>query len=74
MYLWHLPVFILLIPLVPSLAVRVPLTAILTLLMAYLSFRFVEAPIRRWASRRLDPAVVRPVPEPVLELEFAGRA
>ncbi|WP_248759133.1 acyltransferase [Pseudarthrobacter sp. SSS035] len=73
MYLWHLPIFILLIPLVPSLAVRVPLTAILTVLMAYLSFRFVETPIRRWASRRLDPAVVRPAPEPVRELELAGR-
>ncbi|MCO4264409.1 acyltransferase [Pseudarthrobacter sp. MDT3-26] len=72
-YLWHLPVFILLIPLVPSLAVSVPLTAILTVLMAYLSFRFVETPIRRWASRRLDPAVVRPAPEPVRELELAAR-
>ncbi|WP_255482131.1 acyltransferase [Pseudarthrobacter sp. NBSH8] len=70
MYLWHLPVFILLIPLVPSLAVRVPLTAALTVLAAYGSFRFVEAPIRRWASRRLDPAVVRPVPE----RELAGAA
>ncbi|WP_255482132.1 acyltransferase [Pseudarthrobacter sp. NBSH8] len=66
-YLWHLPVFILLIPLVPSLAVRVPLTAALTVLMAYGSFRFVETPIRRWASRKLEPAVVRPVPEPVQE-------
>ncbi|MCP9001250.1 acyltransferase [Pseudarthrobacter sp. RMG13] len=77
MYLWHLPVFILLIPLVPSLAVRVPLTAALTVLMAYLSFRFVETPIRRWASRRLEPAVVPPVLEPVhepaRELELAGR-
>ncbi|MET3709049.1 peptidoglycan/LPS O-acetylase OafA/YrhL [Arthrobacter sp. UYEF6] len=72
-YLWHLPVFILLIPLVPSLAVRVPLTAALTVLMAYGSFRFVERPIRCWASRRLEPAVVRPVPEPARELELAGR-
>ena len=71
-YLWHLPVFILLIPLVPSLAVRVPLTAALTLLMAYGSFRFVETPIRRWASKRLEPDVVRPVPEPVRELAAAG--
>ncbi len=74
LYLWHLPVFILLIPLVPSLAVRVPLTAAVTVLMAYLSFRFVETPIRRWASRRLEPAVVRPAPEPARELELAGRA
>lgn len=77
MYLWHLPVFILLIPLVPSLAVRIPLTAALTVLMAYGSFRFVERPIRRWASRRLEPAVVRPAPEPAPEpageLELAGR-
>jgi peptidoglycan/LPS O-acetylase OafA/YrhL len=77
MYLWHLPVFILLIPLVPSLAVRVPLTAALTVLMAYLSFRFVETPIRRWASRKMEPAVVRPAPgpaqEPVRELDLAGR-
>ncbi|HAP89799.1 MAG TPA: acyltransferase, partial [Arthrobacter bacterium] len=70
-YLWHLPVFILLIPLVPSLAVRVPLTAALTLLMAYGSFRFVETPIRRWASKRLEPDVVRPVPEPAPERELA---
>jgi peptidoglycan/LPS O-acetylase OafA/YrhL len=62
-YLWHLPVFILLIPMVPSLAVRVPLTAALTVLMAYGSFRFVETPIRRWASRRLEPAV-RPIRSP----------
>ena len=70
-YLWHLPVFILLIPLVPSLAVRVLLTAALTLLMAYGSFRFVETPIRRWASKRLEPDVVRPVPEPAPERELA---
>ncbi|RAX47242.1 acyltransferase [Arthrobacter sp. AQ5-06] len=62
-YLWHLPVFILLIPLIPSLAVRVPLTAALTVLMAYGSFRFVEKPIRRWASKRLESDVVRPAPE-----------
>ncbi|BAS10580.1 O-acetyltransferase OatA [Arthrobacter sp. Hiyo4] len=78
MYLWHMPVYLLLIPLVPSLAVRVPLTAALTVLMAYGSFRFVETPIRRWASRRLEPALVRPspepVPEPARELELAGRA
>lgn len=72
-YLWHLPVFILLIPLVPSPAVRVPLTAALTVLMAYGSFRFVERPIRRWASRKLEPAVVRPVPEPARGPELAGR-
>ncbi|WP_426939873.1 hypothetical protein [Pseudarthrobacter sp. S6] len=40
--------------------------------MAYLSFRFVERPIRRWASKRLEPDVVRSAPEPVRELEPAG--
>jgi peptidoglycan/LPS O-acetylase OafA/YrhL len=73
-YLWHLPVYLLLIPLVPSLWVRVPLTAALTVVMAYGSFRFVERPIRRWASRRLEPDVVRPVTEPARELEPAGSA
>jgi peptidoglycan/LPS O-acetylase OafA/YrhL len=72
-YLWHLPVFLLLIPLVPSLWVRVPLTAALTVLLAYLSFRFVETHLRRWASRRLEPAVVRPVLEHARELEPVGR-
>ncbi|MET3143810.1 UNVERIFIED_ORG: peptidoglycan/LPS O-acetylase OafA/YrhL [Arthrobacter sp. UYEF2] len=71
-YLWHLPVYLLLIPLVPSLWLRVPAAAALTVLMAYLSFRFVERPIRRWASKRLEPDVVRSVPEPARELEPAG--
>jgi peptidoglycan/LPS O-acetylase OafA/YrhL len=59
-YLWHLPVFILLNPLVPPLPVRVALTAALAVLIAYGSFRFVQRPAHRWASRRLEPAVVRP--------------
>ncbi|WP_320536343.1 acyltransferase [Pseudarthrobacter sp. IC2-21] len=71
-YLWHLPIYLLLIPLVPSLCLRVPLAAALTVLMAYLSFRFVERPIRRWASKRLEPAVVRSAPERTRELEPAG--
>ncbi|MET3351273.1 UNVERIFIED_ORG: peptidoglycan/LPS O-acetylase OafA/YrhL [Arthrobacter sp. UYEF1] len=71
-YLWHLPVYLLLIPLVPSLWLRVPAAAALTVLMAYLSFRFVERPIRRWASKRLEPDVVRSAPEPARELEPAG--
>lgn len=54
-YLWHLPVYLLLMPLIPSLWLRVPLAAALTVLMAYLSFRIVERPIRRWASGKLDP-------------------
>jgi peptidoglycan/LPS O-acetylase OafA/YrhL len=72
-YLWHLPIYLLLIPLVPSLWVRVPLSAALTVLMAYLSFRFVERPVRRWASGRLEPDVVRPGPEGARKLEPAGR-
>ncbi|MET3164381.1 UNVERIFIED_ORG: peptidoglycan/LPS O-acetylase OafA/YrhL [Arthrobacter sp. UYEF10] len=71
-YLWHLPVYLLLIPLVPSLWLRVPAAAALTVLMAYLSFRFVERPIRRWASKRLEPDVVRSAPEPARELEPAA--
>jgi peptidoglycan/LPS O-acetylase OafA/YrhL len=72
-YLWHLPIYLLLIPLIPSLWMRVPAAALLTVLMAYLSFRFVERPLRRWASKRLEPDVVRPVPERARELEPAGR-
>jgi peptidoglycan/LPS O-acetylase OafA/YrhL len=71
-YLWHLPVYLLLMPLVPSLWLRVPAAAALTVLMAWLSFRFVERPIRRWASKRLEPDVVRSVPERDRELEPAG--
>ncbi|MGO4186342.1 acyltransferase family protein [Pseudarthrobacter sp. TAF60_1] len=63
-YLWHLPVYLLEIPLVPSLWLRVPLAAALTVLMAWLSFRFVERPIRRWASKRQEPAVARSIPKP----------
>ena len=71
-YLWHLPVYLLLIPLVPSIWLRVPLAAALTVLMAYLSFRFVERPIRRCASKRLEPDVVRSAPERDREPEPAG--
>lgn len=72
-YLWHMPIYLLLIPLVPSLWLRVPLAAALTALMAYLSFRFVERPIRRWASTKLESDVVRPVPERARELVPAGK-
>ncbi|MET4147159.1 acyltransferase [Arthrobacter sp. UYCo732] len=71
-YLWHLPVYLLLIPLVPSLWLRVPAAAALTVLLAYLSFRFVERPIRRWANKKLEPDLVRSLPERVRELEPAG--
>lgn len=62
-YLWHLPVYLLLMPLVPSLWFRVPLAAAVTVLLAYASHRLVEAPVRRWANTRLEPAVVRSSPE-----------
>ncbi|WP_349034920.1 acyltransferase [Pseudarthrobacter sp. SORGH_AS 212] len=69
MYLWHIPVYLLLLPLVPSLSVRVGFAAVLTVVLAFASSRLVEAPIRRWANQRLEPAVVRPAPKPA-----AGKA
>lgn len=76
-YLWHMPVYLLLIPLIPSPWLRVPLAAAATALMAYLSFRLVERPVRRWAARKLEPNDARPVREPERELEsqleLAGR-
>jgi peptidoglycan/LPS O-acetylase OafA/YrhL len=75
MYLWHIPVYLLLMPLIPDLPVRIALAAALTVLLACASFRFVERPLRRWANKRLEPAVVRPIPEeePARELVAAGR-
>lgn len=70
-YLWHLPVYLLLMPLVPSLWLRVPLAAALTILLAYASHRLVETPVRRWANRRLEPAVVRSTPEAASSPEAA---
>ncbi|GGH91311.1 acyltransferase family protein [Arthrobacter liuii] len=58
MYLWHLPVYLLLMPLVPALPLRIALAAALTVVLAYASFRFVERPLRQWANRKLEPAVV----------------
>lgn len=80
-YLWHLPVYLLLMPLVPSLWLRVLLAAAVTVLLAYASHRLVETPVRRWANERLEPAVVRSswepaqTPEPARgpELVSAGR-
>jgi len=63
MYLWHLPVYLLLMPLIPALPLRIALTAILTVLLAYASFRFVERPLRRWANAKLEPAVAPSTPE-----------
>lgn len=62
MYLWHLPVYLLLMPLIPALPLRIALTAVLTVLLAYASFRWVEWPLRRWANKRLEPGVVRSNP------------
>ncbi|WP_240617669.1 acyltransferase [Pseudarthrobacter sp. AG30] len=61
MYLWHLPVYLLLMRLIPALPLRIALTAVLTVLVAYASFRFVERPLRQWANAKLEPAV-EPVP------------
>lgn len=66
-YLWHLPVYLLLMPLVPSLWLRIALAAALTTLLAYASHRLVETPVRQWANRRLEPAVDRSTPEPAPE-------
>jgi peptidoglycan/LPS O-acetylase OafA/YrhL len=57
MYLWHLPVYLLLMPLIPDLPLRIALTAAFTVLLAYASFRFVERPLRLRANRKLEPAV-----------------
>lgn len=57
MYLWHLPVYLLLMPLIPGLPLRIALTAAFTVLLAYASLRFVERPLRLWANRKLEPAV-----------------
>ncbi|MFP5312490.1 MAG: acyltransferase family protein, partial [Actinomycetes bacterium] len=64
MYLWHLPVYLLLMRLIPALPLRIALAAVLTVLLAYASFRCVERPLRRWANKRLDPAVVPSAAEP----------
>jgi peptidoglycan/LPS O-acetylase OafA/YrhL len=75
MYLWHIPVYLLLMPLVPDLPLRIALSAALTVLFAWASFRLVERPLRRWANEKLEPAVVPPVPSaaPERELVSAGR-
>lgn len=77
MYLWHMPVYLLLMPLVPSLWLRVALAAVLTILLGFASHRLVETPVRRWANKRLEAAVVRPcaarAPEREPELAAAGR-
>ncbi|ELT45923.1 acyltransferase 3 [Arthrobacter nitrophenolicus] len=64
MYLWHIPVYLLLMPLVQDLPLRITLSAALTVLFAWASFRLVERPLRRWANEKLEPAVV-PSPYPL---------
>lgn len=56
MYLWHIPVYLLLMPLIPELPVRIALTAALTVLLAAASFHLVERPLLRWATEGLEPA------------------
>ena len=58
MYLWHIPVYLLLMRLVPDVPLRIALSAAATVLMAYASFRLVELPLRRWANKKLDAPVV----------------
>lgn len=58
MYLWHMPAYLLLMPVVPWAPLRIALTAALTIALAFASSRLVEAPVRRWAQERLRPAVV----------------
>ncbi|SLK00130.1 acyltransferase family protein [Arthrobacter sp. P2b] len=74
-YLWHIPVYLLLMPLIPELPLRIALAAVLTVLLACASFRLVERPLRRWANERLEPAVVRSASAEVPERELvsAGR-
>ncbi|MDQ0145930.1 acyltransferase family protein [Pseudarthrobacter niigatensis] len=64
MYLWHLPVYLLLMRLIPALPLRIGLTAVLTVLLAYASFRWVERPLRLWANQKLEPVVVRSTVKP----------
>lgn len=75
MYLWHIPVYLLLMPLIPGLPLRIALAAALTVLLAWASFRLVEQPLRRWANNRLELAGDHPTREhvPERELVSAGR-
>lgn len=45
-YLWHLPLFYLLVPVIDPIFIRLPVAFIATVVLAFLSARFVEEPIR----------------------------
>jgi peptidoglycan/LPS O-acetylase OafA/YrhL len=58
-YLYHLPIFLLLAPLgrphsVVSRGLVLLLQLLVTVLMAWVSFRVVETPVRRWSRRLCD--------------------
>lgn len=74
MYLWHIPVYLLLMPLIPELPVRIALTAALTVLLAAASFHLVERPLRRWANERLEPGLVPGEGYARLRRSFAARS
>ncbi|MEW9874051.1 acyltransferase family protein [Arthrobacter sp. HS15c] len=64
-YLWHLPLIYLLLPVIEPLVIRVPVVFVLTGGLAYLSARFVESPIRARVKLRLDKRSERlPAAEP----------
>jgi peptidoglycan/LPS O-acetylase OafA/YrhL len=61
-YLWHLPLIYLLLPVIEPPLIRVPVVFVLTVGLAYLSSRFIESPIRERVKLRLDrQAVARTV-------------
>ena len=62
-YLWHYPLLVLPIPF-PNAVVRVVVVFVLTVGLAYLSYRFVETPLRRRVHRMLDDRPRSPA-EPV---------
>jgi peptidoglycan/LPS O-acetylase OafA/YrhL len=67
-YLWHLPIYLLLIPLIPSLWIRTPLSAALTVLNGLAVVPLHEAPNPPVGLQKLEPAVVRSVPDRAREL------
>lgn len=72
MYLWHIPVYLLLMPLIPDLPLRIATSAALTALLAFASFRILEQPLRRWANQRLEANDVRPAREDIPERDLVS--